>query len=476
MAAVALAAWLAMVPTRGKAINSVAVLPFANASADPNTEYLSDGISESLSNSLSQLPNLQVKSHDSVSRYKGQEIDSQKAGRELGVRAILTGRVLQRGDTISISVQLVDVQGSNVIWGAQYNRKLADILAVQEEISREIYDKLRLRLTGEEKTRLAKRPTENIEAYQLYLKGRYYWNKRTEEGFRKAIEYFSEATEKDRNYALAHAGLADSYILLGGFGLLPPKEAFAKAREAATRALELDDTLAEAHTALAGIKKDYDWDRPGAEREFRRAIELNPGYATAHFWYGELLSQLGRHEEALAEIKRAQQLDPLSLIINTVSGKFLLYAGRDDLAIEQLRKTLEMDPNFAYAHYILGQTYVRKGEFVEAIAEFQTATTLSPNFTVYKGGLGHAYGRAGKSAEARKLLDDLKEQSKRRYVSWWDFAAIYAGLGEKDQAFAFLEKAYEQRVVMWWNRSPLFDPLRSDPRFQDLQRRSGLPP
>jgi len=472
---VALVAWFGVFRGRGEAIDSVAVLPFANASADPNTEYLSDGISESLSNSLSQLTNLKVKSHDSVSRYKGKEIDSRKAGRELGVRAILTGRVLQRGDTISISVQLVDVQGSNVIWGAQYNRKLADILGVQEEISREIYDKLRLRLTGEEKARLAKRPTENIEAYQLYLKGLYYWNKRTEEGLHRAIEYFSEATEKDRNYALAHAGLAESYIVLGGYGLLPPKEAYAKAREAAARALELDDTLGEAHNALAMVKTEHDLDWPGAEREYRRAIELNPRYATAHYWYGSLLSELGRHEEALAEIKQAQQLDPLSLIINSISGKFLLYAGHDDLAIEQLRKTLEMDPNFPYAHYILGQAYLRKAEFVEAIAEFQRATTLSPNITLYKAGLGHAYARAGKSAEARKLLDELKEQSKRRYVSWWDIAAIYAGLGEKDQAFAFLEKAYEQRVVMWWNGGPLLDPLRSDPRFQDLQRRMGLP-
>jgi Tfp pilus assembly protein PilF len=332
-------------------------------------------------NSLSQLPNLKVKSHGSVSRYKGQEIDSQKAGRELGVRAILTGRVLQRGDTISISVQLVDVQGSYVIWGTQYNRKLADILGLQGEISREIYDKLRLRLTGEEKARLAKRPTENIEAYQLYLKGLYYWNKRTEEGFRRAIEYFSQATEKDRNYAFAHAGLADSYHLLGLYSLLPAKEACGKAQEAATKALELDDTLGEAHSSLATVKQYCDWDWPGAEREFRRAIELNPSYATAHQRYGELLSALGRYEEALAEIKRAQQLDPFSLIINAVSGLILLDAGRDDLAIEQLRKTLELDPNFAHARFILGTVHLRKRAFAEAIVEFQRATTLSPNMT-----------------------------------------------------------------------------------------------
>jgi tetratricopeptide (TPR) repeat protein len=325
---------------------------------------------------------------------------------------------------------------------------------------------------------VAKRPTQNVEAYELYLKGRYYWNKRTEEGFRRAIEYFGEATEKDRNYGLAYAGLADSYILLGEYGLLPAKEAYAKAREAATKALELDDTLAEAHAALADVKIDYDWDWAGAEREFRRAIELNPGYATAHQWYGELLSSLGRHEEALAEIKRAQQLDPLSLIINTSSGWILLGAGRDDLAIEQLRKTLEIDPNFARAHGDLGMAYLRKGNFPEAVAEFQRAATLSSNIIDYQSGLGHAYARAGKHTEARKLLYELKEHSKQRYVSWYDFAAIYAGLGEKDQAFALLEKAYEQRdpKVTWAKVDPSLDPLRSDPRFQDLLRRIGLPP
>ena len=349
---------------------------------------------------------------------------------------------------------------------------------MQEDISREISEKLRLRLTGEEKSRLTERHVVNPEAYQLYLKGRYYWNKRTEEGFNKAIEHFNQAIEKDPNYTLAHAGLADSYILLGAFGLLPPKEAYAKAREAATKALEVDDTLGEAHNALAAVKSSYDWDRPGAEREYKRAIELNPGYATAHQWYGELLSDaLGRHEEGLAEINHAQQLDPLSLIINAVHGRILLGAGRDDLAIEQLQKTLEMDPNFALAHYYLGWAYVRKGAFTEAIAELQRATTLSPGISDYKAGLGYAYARAGKSAEARKVLYELKEQSKQRYVSWSDFAGIYAGLGEKDQAFAFLQKAYEQRDygLLYMKVAPFLDPLLSDPRFTDLLRRVGLP-
>ncbi len=478
LALAALLAWFTLFRGRGEAIDSVAVLPFVNVSADPQTEYLSDGITESVINNLSQLRSLRVMARSTVFRYKGKEADPQKVGQDLHVGAVLTGRLQERGDTLVIQAELVDVSKGTQLWGEQYNRKLADILAVQEEISREISEKLRLRLTGEEKTRMAKRPTENIEAYQLYLKGRYYWNKRTEEGFRRAIVYFSEATEKDPNYALAHAGLADSYIVLGYFSLLPAKEAYAKAREAATRALELDETLGEAHNALATAKADYDWDWPGAEREFKRAIELNPGYATTHQWYGRMLSELGRHEEALAEIKRAQQLDPLSLIINAVSGRILLYAGREDLAIEQLRKTLEIDPNFAHAHQFLGYAYVRKGMFGEAIAEFQRAITLSPNFTQYQAGLGHAYARAGKSAEARKLLSELKELSKRRYVSWCDFAAIYAGLGEKDQAFACLERAYAQRDarLVELKVDARLDPLRADPRFNDLLRRIGLPP
>ena len=476
-ALLALGAWFGLFRAgRGEAIDSVAVLPFTNSSGDPNTEYLSDGISEGIINSLSRLPNLRVMARSTVFRYKGKESDPQKVGHDLGVRAVLAGRLLQRGDTLVIQTELVDVDKGSQLWGEQYNRKLADILAVQEDISREISEKLRLRLTGEEKIRLTKRRVVNPEAYQLYLKGRYYWNKRTEEGLRTAIEYFSESTEKDRNYALAHAGLADCYIVLGDYSLLPSKEASAKAREAATKALELDDTLAEAHNALAAVKENYDWDWPGAEQEYRRAIELNPGYATAHQWYGVMLSWLGRHEEALAEIKRALQIDPLSLIINTVSGWVLMRAGQDDLAIEQLHKTLEIDPNFAPAHNGLGTAYLRKGEFAEAIAEFQTATTVSPGITGYQAGLGNAYGRAGKSAEARKLLSELEEQSKQRYVSSCDIAVIYAGLGEKDQAFAFLEKAYEQRDrKLVYILAFFHDPLRSDPRFTDLLRRVGLP-
>ncbi len=478
IAVLALGAWLALAPARGKAITSVAVLPFANLGSDPNAEYLSDGITEGVINSLSRLPQLRVMARTTVFRYKGREDDPQKIGHDLGVGAVLVGRIQPRGDWLTVQAELVDVATGSQLWGEQYNRKLADLLAVQDEISREISEKLRLRLTGEEKSRLASTRVVNPEAYQLYLQGRYYWNKRTEEGFKKATDYFNQAMEKDPNYALAYAGLGDSYVLLAEYSLVPAKEAFPKAREAVTRALQLDDTLAEAHTALADVKTDYDWDWPGAEREFRRAIELNPGYATAHQWYGELLSEVGRHEEALAEIKRAQELDPLSLIINTVVGSILSRAGQPELAIGQLRKTLEIDPNFARAHFTLGNAYVRKRMFAEAIVEFQSARTLSRSGTDYIGALGHAYARAGKTAEARKVIDELKEQSKRRYVSWYNIAYVYAGLDEKDQAFACLQKAYEQhdaRLVLL-KVEPLFDPLRSDPRFQDLQRRIGLPP
>lgn len=473
----ALAAWLTLFRGRGEAIDTLAVLPFVNASADSNTEYLSDGISESIINNLSQLPHLRVMARSTVFRYKGKEVDPQKVGQELRVRAVLTGRLLHRGDTLIVQAELVDSAKGSQLWGGQYNSKLVDMLAVQEEISQEISERLRLRLTGEQKTRLAKRPTENVEAYQLYLKGRYYWNKRTEEGFHRAIEYFGEASEKDRNYALAHAGSADSYILLGEYGLLPANDAYPKARKAATKALELDDTVAEAHNALAVVKEDYDWDWPGAEREFKLAIKLNPSYATAHQWYGELLSNLGRNDEAVAEITKAQQLDPLSLIINAMYGYILVLSGQDDLALEQLRKTLELDPNFAHAHWELGIAYVREGQFAKAIPEFQTATTLSPDINEYKAGLGHAYGRAGKNAEARKLLYELEELSKRRYVSGCDCAAIYAGLDEKDRAFACLEEAHEQHdfTLTSAKGNPLFDPLRSDPRFQDMLRRIGLP-
>ena len=470
--------WRQPSPATAPRIQSLAVLPLENLSRDPEQEYFADGMTDELITDLAKIGALRVISRTSVMRYKGTKKSLPEIARELNVDAVVEGTVSRSPGRVHITAQLILARPEKHLWAEGYDRALGDAVALQSELARAIATEIKIKVTPQEQVRLANARPVNPEGHEAYLKGRYYWNKRTEEGFRRSIEYFSEAIEKDPNYALAYAGLADSYILLGEYGLFPPREAYTKAREAATKALALDETLAEAHTALADVKTDYDWDWPGAEHEFRRAIELNPGYATAHQWYGELLSQLGRHEEALAEIKRAQELDPLSLIISTVGGQTLLRMGRDDLAIGQLRKTLEIDPNFAQAHDVLGLTYLRKGAFAEAIAEFQRAITLSPNITLYKAGLGQAYARTGKSSEARKLLYELKQQSKRSYVSWLGLADIYAGLAEKDQAFACVEQAYEQRDanLVQARVDPLLDPLRSDPRFQDLLRRMGLPP
>jgi serine/threonine protein kinase/tetratricopeptide (TPR) repeat protein len=463
--------------TRGR-INSVAVLPFVNSSGDPNTEYLSDGITESLINSLSQLPNLKIKSWDSVFRYKGRETDAKLVGRQLGVRAIFKARLTQRGDTLAISAELIDVQNDTHIWGQQYNRKLTDILALQDEIVKEITATLRLRLTGETEKRLAKRYTANPEAYQDYLKGRYWWNKRTKEGLNKGIEYLQQAVAKDPTYALAYDGLADCYSLLAYYGFVDSKEGYPRAREAALKALEIDDSLAEAHTSLVFVKTFYDWDWSGAERESQRAIELNPRYATAHQWYGDALIQMGRLQEAIAEEKRAVELDPFSLVINRDLGDALYLARQYDQAIEQYRRTLELDPNFITVHGGLGAAYLHKSLYKEGIAEFEKELAISPHSAYALAGLGYANAVTGRRAEAQKLLDQLNQLSKQEYVPAVFRAQIYAGLGEKDQAFEWLEKSYEDRSIANLAEikvDPQFDPLRSDPRFQDLLRRMKLP-
>ena len=479
-ALVALGTWFAAFRARGEAIDSVAVLPFVNASGDSNTEYLSDGITEGIINNLSQLPNLRVIARTTVFRYKGKEADPQKVGQDLRVRAVLSGRLVQRGDIVAVQAELVDVANGSQLWGGQYHRKAMDVFALQEDLSKEISGRLRLRLTGEEKQRLTKRYTENTEAYQLYLKGRYLWNKRTEEGFRKGIEFFQQASQKDPSYALAYSGLADCHSLLAVWDFVPPKQSYPRAKEAALKALELDDTLAEAHASLAMIKTYYDWDWSGAEKEFRRAIELNPSYATAHMWYGEALGWRGRLEEAIAEEKRALELDPLSLIVNLVVADQFYLAREYDQAIEQYRKTLELDPNFVPAHWGLGGAYLQKSMYKEATTEFEEALGISPGNTLALAGLGHAYGVAGRRAGAQKVLEQLSELSKQEYISAVYRATIYVGLGEKNKAFEWLEKAYEDRsiggVVYGIKVDPVYDPLRSDPRFADLLPRVGLPP
>src|SRR5437667_9538996 len=422
------------------AIDSIAVLPFQNRSTEPDSEYLSDGLAESLIYRLSQLPNLKVSPTSLVFRYKGQEIDPIKVGKDLGVSAVLSGRIIQRGDNLTISAELVDVRYNKLLWGEQYDRKTSELLATQREIAREIVDTLKLKVSGQERG-LAKHYTESNEAYQLYLKGRFYFNKRSEEGMQKSLEYFEQDIEKDPDFALAYSGVADTYDLLGApdaGGLLRPNETMPKAKIAALKAIEIDASLAEPHVSLAHVAYYYDRDWPGAEREFKRAIELNPNYPQAHHWYAIYLVWSGRTNEGLAEIRRAQELDPLSLPISMTLGWLLCDAGRTDEGIEQLRKTLEMDPAFVVAHIRLGYCYERKGAYDGAIAESQRIFDLGAK-SLGIAGLGRAYAMAGKRNEAQKELAELQELSKHRNAWPSQFALIYAALGDKDQAFGWLE-------------------------------------
>jgi serine/threonine protein kinase/tetratricopeptide (TPR) repeat protein len=461
----------------GEMIDSVAVLPFVNASGNPDSEYLSDGITESLINSLSQLPHLKVMSRDTAFRYKGKEADAQAVGRALGVRALFKGRVMQRGDNLDISAELIDTRDNSHIWGQQYNRKLTDIFALREEIANAMTTALRLRLTGEDQKRLAKTYIGNAEAYQDYLKGRYWVNKRTPDALNRAIEYFQQATSKDPAYALAYTGIADSYNLLAANGAMAPMEAYPRAEEAALKALEMDSSLAEGHTSLGYIKMFYEWDRLGGEREFQQAIALNPADANAHFFYGSALRDMGRGEESVAELRRTLELDPLSLPANGYLGVAFYQARQYDQAIDQLRKTLEMDPNFAQGHYYLGMALLQKSMFNEGIAEFEKTIAIIPGFAYSLSGLGYAYAVAGRRGEALRMLDQLTDLSKRKYVFAAAKAQIYVGLGEKDKSFEWLEKAYQQRSIGSAEAikvDVIWDPLRSDPRFADLLRRTNL--
>jgi serine/threonine-protein kinase len=456
-------------------IDSIAVLPFTNVSNDSKTEYLSDGITESLINSLSQLPNLSVMSRNTVFRYKGQSTDAQKLGHDMGVKAILTGRLIQTGDQLMISVSLEDVRESRQIWGEQYNRKLSNLVWVQQEIAADIYGRLRPKLAGEERKLLAKRPTENVEAYQLYLQGLFYWNKWTEADFKKAADYFTQAVQKDSRYALSYAGLADTYSLLGDAGYLPPSEAWPKAKAAAMQALEIDDTLAEAHTSLALVKEHFEWDWSGAETEFRRAIELNPNSATAHHWYGDYLANMGRPEQGLRETKKAQELDPLSLIINTTLGWQLYLAHRSDQGIEQLRKVLDIDAKFTPARRMLEEVYAQSGKQKEAVEEREKVVSLSGSPEL-AASIAEDFSKSGYKGVQQSWLDGLTEISKHGYVSSYSIAEGYMRLGQKNKAFEWLEKAYQEHDsgLVSIAVEPMFDPVRSDPRFKDIVRRMKL--
>lgn len=459
-------------------INSLAVLPLVNDSPDAEMEYFSDGITESIINALTQLPKLRVVPRSTVFRYKSVSTDPQEIGRELGVRAVLTGRVLHFGERLVVNAELIDVVNESQLWGEQYNRKPADIFEVQEEISHEISKKLLLKLSGDERKRLTKRHTHDTEAYRHYLKGRFYWNKRTEDNFRKGIEHFRQAIEVDPDYALAYAGLADSYLMLGFYGACAPDDVMPKGKAAAVKALELDQSLAEAHNSLAYIHCVYEWNWTASEKGFKKAIKLNPKYATAHHWYAFKLAAMGNHDAAIAEIKFARELDPLALIINAEVGWAYYFARQYDKAIEQYQKTLEMEPGFSVAHMFLGTSYLQQDRFAEAISELRQAVEMSGGSPLMKGMLGHAYAGAGDKEAARKMIEELTTSSAGRYVSPYNVALIYAGLGETDQALSELEKAHEQRALFlaWINVEPMFDSVRSDPRFAGLVKRIGLEP
>jgi len=476
MALVGFALWMWAGRGGEKAIDSIAILPFDNVGADPNTEYLSDGIPETLINSLAQLPNLRVIPRSTAFSFKKTDLLPHKIGEKLGVRAVLTGKVTQRGDSLIIQADLIDVERDSTMWGDRYDRKIANILAVEEEISREVAGKLRLRLSGAEREQLTKRSPKNTEAYDLYLRGRYHVAKNNKEGFDKGKDYFYQAIALDQNYALAYVGLAYYYIASTEW-TMPGREAGPKAKEMAMKAVAIDDELAEAHTSLGVAHFWFDWDWPAAEREFRRAIAIKPTSAEAHLQYGMFLVAMGRFDMGIAENNLALELEPLSVEINRTLGLNLINARRPDQAIKQLRKTLDLDPNDWWAHEGLGQAYVQKGNLTEAIAEMNKARLMENDITDPLALLGYAYAISGRKNEARKKIDELKERSKRQYVTPFFIAMVYAGLGEKDQAFAWLEKAYEDRsmLLVYLKADPEFDSLSSDPRYADLLRRVNLP-
>jgi TolB-like protein/Tfp pilus assembly protein PilF len=465
------------------AINSVAILPFVNDSKDPDAEYLSDGITESIINSLSQLPNLRVMSRNAAFRFKGSNLDAVEAGRNLNVGAVVIGRLVKRDARFVIKTELIKVADGSQLWGAEYNSSLADIFSVQDEVSKKISQSLRLRLSGEDEERLAKRYTKDAEAYELYLKGRYYWNRRNEDGFRKGIDYFKRAEEKDPTFALAFSGLADSHALLCDIGVVRPADEMPKAKAAAEKAVEADPTLAEAYTSRAFVRLAYDWDWLKAQNDFQQALKLNPKYPTAHQWYASYLMQMGKFSLAKAEIEEAQKLDPLSPIISANNGLYSYYQHNYDDAIAKYKVTLQSDPDFWVARHYLALAYVQKGMHQDAIAELRKLIKAPESGPIpdkiveaeseASASLGFAYGMAGKQAEARAIIDQLDALSKRRYVSPLYFAIVYAGLKESDKAIEYLNNAYEARHpgLVLIRIEPMFDGLRSDDRFKQLIKR-----
>lgn len=454
-------------------IDSVAVLPFQNVSGDPNMDYLSDGVTESIINSLSRLSDLKVMARSTMFRFKGRESDPQKVGKELGVTAVMTGRMLQRGDELLVTVELVNVADGTQLWGEQYNRRSSDLATVQQQIARDISEHLRLKLSGREQ-QLNKGGTNDTEAYQSYLRGRYFWNKRTADGLRKAIEQFQQAIDRDPNYALAYAGLADCYLLLEQYAGTPASETLSKAKAAATHALRIDDSLAEAHTSL-GFYYSQTWQWDESEKEFKRAINLNPNYPTAHQWYHSYLRAQGQFDEALVEIKRARELDPLSPIVSVNLATVYIRKGDLDSAMAEAIRLRDLEPNFALSHAPLGRVYIKLLKYPEAVAAFEANVAIDRSAFALSE-LGHAYAIAGRRDEALAILQELEGKYKRRESLGQYVALVYLGFGDLDQAFAWLERDYLSRsgLLDFLITDPLFDSIRGDARYASLLRRMGL--
>jgi serine/threonine-protein kinase len=460
-----------------KPIDSIAVLPLVNESGDQSMEYLSDGISETIINSLSHLPQIRVVSRSSSFRYKGKDVSPQAVGRDLNVRAILTGRMMQRGNDLSVSIELVDTKDDRQIWGQKYVRQSADIFALQAMLAKEVSEQLRPRLSGEEQKRITKHYTDNTEAYELYLKGRYLWNRRDEQDLKKAVEYFNQAIEKDPNFALAYAGLASSYVVLPEYAGLPVREMYSKAQAAAHRALQLDDGLAEGRAVMGLVNQNLELDAQGAELEYKKAIEIDPNFATAHHWYSILLRRfLGRMDQALSEIQKAQELDPLSPVITVNVGETYFFKKDYPRATGEMRKLIELDPTFALSHYQLGFMYLLTGELQSAVEEFETVRTIVGKGPYGLGGLGCAYARAGRTADAQKVIAQLSTFLKQGYAMEFSLALTYFGLDDRVSMFLWLERACDTRAIgiERLKYDPLFDPLRSDSRFAALLKKYGL--
>jgi eukaryotic-like serine/threonine-protein kinase len=458
------------------AVESIAVMPFINESGKPDAEYLSDGMTETLITSLSQIPNLKVKARSSVFRYKGKEIDAKTVGKDLGVHAILNGRIAQVGDQLTLNLELVDVQTENILWSERYSRKQADLVSLQSEIAKDVSTKLKAKLSGAEETKVIKTATADPEAYQAYLKGRYYWNRRTAENLKKAIEQFKSATDRDPNYALAFVGLADCYAVLNEYAGTPTSETLPQSKAYAERALAIDGQLAEPHATLGSIN-EASWQFGEAEKEFKRAIELNPNYPTAYHWYSILLKSLGRNDEAAAMIRRAQELDPLSSVIAVNVSRMYQLQNNHDASIENCLKLIELDPNFGPAHEYLALSYLRRGRNAEAITAAEKAADLSNGAAITLGHLGYVYAVAGKQADALRKIKELEDKYARKEALGQYIATVYMGLGHQDKVFEWLEKDFQVRngklaEIRW--QIP-FEPLRDDPRFKDLIKRMGLP-